>query len=101
MAKKAMLEREKKRKKMAKKASGKYQQLKEKFMNKNTSAEERVELMFALSNLPRNSRKIRQHNRCGLTGRPRGYYRKFGLSRIALRDLSSIGLLPGVTKSSW
>ncbi|MCB1834189.1 MAG: 30S ribosomal protein S14, partial [Geminicoccaceae bacterium] len=59
------------------------------------------EAVLALAKLPRNSSKIRVRNRCNLTGRPRGYYRKFGLSRIALRDLASEGLVPGVVKASW
>ena len=60
-----------------------------------------MEARWKLAELPRNSNPTRVVNRCNLTGRPRGYYRKFGLSRIALRDLASVGMIPGVTKSSW
>ena len=61
----------------------------------------RITVVLKLAKLPRNGAKIRVRNRCNLTGRPRGYYRKFGLSRIALRDMASEGQVPGVTKSSW
>ncbi len=64
-------------------------------------AEERAAAVQALNKLPRNSSPIRVRNRCAMTGRPRGYYRKFGLSRIALRDLALRGDLPGVIKASW
>ncbi len=63
--------------------------------------EERFAARLKLSELPRNSAAVRLHNRCELTGRPRGYYRKFRLSRIALRDLASSGQIPGMVKSSW
>ena len=69
--------------------------------NRDASAEERFAARLKLSKLPRNSSKSRIRNRCALTGRPRGFYRKFGLSRIALRELASDGKLPGVVKSSW
>ena len=65
------------------------------------SPEERFQAHLKLAELPRNSAKIRQRNRCQVSGRPRGYYRKFKISRIALRDLASIGQVPGVVKSSW
>jgi len=67
----------------------------------DTEYEEREEAVRKLNQLPKNSSPIRYRNRCGLTGRPRGYYRKFNLSRIALRELAHDGKLPGVTKSSW
>ena len=69
--------------------------------DKNISTEERFEARLKLAQLPRNSSKNRIRNRCLLTGRPRGVYRKFGLSRIAFRELASDGKLPGVVKSSW
>ena len=65
------------------------------------SDEERAEARYKLSKLPRNSAEVRHRNRCGLTGRPRAYYRKFNLSRIAFRELALEGMIPGVTKSSW
>ena len=70
-------------------------------IDKSCYSEERFEARFKLSKLPRNSSKSRIRNRCSLTGRPRAVYRKFGLSRIALRELASHGKLPGVVKSSW
>ena len=80
--------------------------LKEKFLNqkikdKNISLEERIKFQNKLNDLPRNGSAIRHRNRCEITGRPRGNYRKFGLSRIKLRELSMSGDLPGVVKSSW
>ena len=70
-------------------------------MNKETSMEDRFEAVMTLAKLPRNGAKIRQRNRCELTGRPRGNYRKFKLSRIKFRELASAGQIPGVIKSSW
>ena len=101
MAKVAMVERDKKRKKMAKQYAEKRAKLKAIIMDKSIPADERFQATLALAKLPRNSAKIRMRNRCALTGRPRGYYRKLNLSRIALRDLASRGELPGVVKSSW
>lgn len=101
MAKVCMVQRDIKRKKLANKFANKYKSLKSKIMNKNLSVEERFELQLKLNKLPRNSSKIRYRNRCEVTGRPRGYYRKFKMSRIALRELASLGQIPGVTKSSW
>ena len=69
--------------------------------NRDLPADERFQAMLKLAELPRNGAKIRIRNRCALSGRPRGYYRKMNLSRIAIRDLASRGELPGVTKSSW
>lgn len=89
MAKESMKAREVKREKMAKKYAAKRAQLK---------AEGDY---VALSRLPRNSNPIRQHNRCKLTGRPKGYMRQFGLSRITFREMASSGLIPGVKKASW
>ncbi len=70
-------------------------------MDKSVSLEERFKAHLTLSNLPRNSAKVRVMNRCQITGRPHGVYRKLKISRIALRDLGLHGLIPGMTKSSW
>lgn len=101
MAKVCMIERENKRKKLVKRYKTKREELKAVIRDKDIPADERFQAMLKLADLPRNSSKTRIRNRCALTGRPRGYYRKFNLSRIALRDLASRGELPGVTKSSW
>tara|TARA_Y100000590_G_scaffold465280_2_gene637142 strand:- start:13999 stop:14304 length:306 start_codon:yes stop_codon:yes gene_type:complete len=101
MAKVAMIERDKKRAKLAKQYAAKRAELKAIIKNLDIAPEERFQAVLKLAELPRNSAKNRQRNRCSLTGRPRGYYRKLSLSRIALRDLASRGELPGVTKSSW
>jgi small subunit ribosomal protein S14 len=101
MAKKSAVNRDLKRRKMAKSLENKRAALKAKIMDKEIGVEERFAAVLALAELPRNSAKIRQRNRCALTGRPRGHHRKFRLSRIAIRDLASRGELPGVTKSSW
>jgi len=86
---------------MAKSFESKRAVLKAVIYDKTTTIEDRFNAMLKLAKLPRNSSKVRIRNRCQLTGRPRGYYRKFKLSRIALRDLGSLGLLPGVRKASW
>ncbi|MBK6896582.1 MAG: 30S ribosomal protein S14 [Alphaproteobacteria bacterium] len=101
MAKLCLIERDKKRRKLVKKLAVKRAKLKAAVRNLDLSAEERFEAMLKLAEMPRNSAKIRIRNRCQLTGRPRGNFRKFSLSRIALRDLAAKGQLPGVTKSSW
>ena len=101
MAKVCMIEREKKRSRLVKKYAGKRAKLKAIVNDRSAPADERFQATLALAELPRNSSKIRLRNRCALTGRPRGYFRKLNLSRIALRDLASRGELPGVTKSSW
>lgn len=101
MAKVSAVQRDLKRRRMAKKYANKRAALKAKIMDKNIDMEERFAAVLALSDLPKNSAKIRQMNRCALTGRPHAVYRKFKLSRIAVRDLASRGELPGVTKSSW
>ena len=75
--------------------------LKDIIMNKTVPAEDRFQAVIKLSEISRNSSKVRIRNRCELSGRPRGVYRKFKLSRIALRDLASYGMIPGVVKSSW
>ena len=101
MAKVSMIEREKKRKKLVKRYKNKRAELKAIIKDQSVSPEERFQATLKLAELPRNSSKTRMRNRCALTGRPRSYYRKFNLSRIALRDLASRGELPGVVKSSW
>ena len=101
MAKVSAIHRDLKRRKMAKSKENKRVALKAIINDKNISVEERFAAVLALAELPRNSAKIRQRNRCALTGRPRSFHRKFKLSRIAIRDLASRGELPGVTKSSW
>ena len=101
MAKKCMLESEIKRKKMWKSCADRRNAVKARALDKNATLEERFAAQLELAKLPRNGSKIRMRNRCGLTGRPRGNYRKFNLSRISLRQLASLGKLPGVVKSSW
>lgn len=101
MAKVCMIERDKKRKKMVKSYAAKRASLKAIIKDQSVPAEERFQAVLQLAELPRNSSKVRMRNRCALTGRPRSYYRKFNLSRIAVRDLASRGELPGVVKSSW
>jgi len=101
MAKKSAIERNKKRMLLAKKYAGKRERLKAIAGDRELSAEERFSARMKLAQLPRNSSPVRIRNRCELTGRPRGYYRKFKLSRIALRELASNGHIPGMTKSSW
>ncbi len=101
MAKVSMVERDKKRRRLVKKYEAKRAALKAIIKDQSIPADERFQATLALAKLPRNSTKVRVRNRCALSGRPHGYYRKFNLSRIALRDLASRGELPGVTKSSW
>lgn len=101
MAKKSMIAREVKRAKLIEKFAARRAELKRMTRDETVSAEERFMAQLKLAKLPRNSSKIRLHNRCGVTGRPHGYYRKFNISRIALRELGSDGKLPGVVKSSW
>ncbi len=101
MAKKSAVERNLKRIKLAKKFSAKRTRLKAIAVDDSLSMEERFKARLKLAELPRNSSPVRQGLRCELTGRPRGNYRKFKLSRIALRDLASAGQIPGMVKSSW
>lgn len=101
MAKTSSVERNKKRERMAKKFAAKRARLKASAKDESLSMEERFQARLKLAELPRNSAPNRIRLRCGLTGRPRGNYRKFKLSRIALRDLASLGQIPGVIKSSW
>ncbi len=101
MAKTSMIEKNNRRAKMAKNKEASRKALKSKIMDKETPMEERFEAVMKLAKMPRNSAKVRIRNRCELSGRPRGVYRKFKLSRIALRELASAGQIPGVIKSSW
>jgi small subunit ribosomal protein S14 len=101
MAKTSAVEKNKNRKKLVDRYAAKRAALKAIIRNRDADPEERFEATLKLAALPRNGARNRLRNRCGLTGRPRGYYRKFGLSRIAVRDLGSIGQIPGLVKSSW
>jgi small subunit ribosomal protein S14 len=100
MAKKSMIEREKKRQGLVAKYAQKREALKEQIVGA-ASQEERMDLHRQLQRLPRNSAPNRVRNRCWVTGRSRGFFRDFGLSRHVLREMAHEGLLPGVTKSSW
>jgi small subunit ribosomal protein S14 len=101
MAKISAVAKNDRRIKLVKSAYDKRQKLKAIVMNKSISMEERFEAQVRLASLPRNSAKVRIRNRCNITGRPRGYYGAFGLSRIAIRDGAGFGLIPGIIKSSW
>ena len=101
MAKLSSVQKNLFRQKLIKKYKSKRELLKSKIKNKNLSLDERIVFQNKLNDLPRNGSSIRHRNRCEITGRPRGNYRKFGLSRIKLRELSMTGDLPGVVKSSW
>ena len=101
MAKVSSVERNLKRQRMVAKYAAKRALLKDVARNKELPVEERFAAQLKLAALPRNSAESRIRNRCQVTGRPRGYYRKMKMSRIALRELGSQGLLPGLVKSSW
>lgn len=101
MAKKSMIERETKRRKLVAQYASKRAALKAIISDESKPMEERFRASLKLAQLPRNSSATRLHNRCQLTGRPHAYYRKLKISRIALRELGSSGQLPGVVKSSW
>ena len=101
MAKVAMVEREKKRQKLVAKYAAKRAALKEIAKDESLPMEERFRARLKLAKLPRNSSETRLHNRCQVSGRPKAYYRKLKMSRIALRDLASFGQIPGMVKSSW
>jgi small subunit ribosomal protein S14 len=101
MAKTSMVERNNKRRRLAQKFKTRRTRLKTVAADRNLPAEERFAARLKLAELPRNSSPTRIRNRCELTGRPRGYYRKLKMSRIALRDLASQGQIPGMVKSSW
>jgi small subunit ribosomal protein S14 len=101
MAKLALINREKKRAKTVAKYAAKRAELFAVINNVNLSDEDRAEARLKLQQLPRNSSPSRQRNRCALTGRPRGVFRKFGLCRLKLREFAMRGEVPGMTKSSW
>src|SRR5215208_3858902 len=101
MAKKSAVEKNERRKRMVDRFKAKRAELREIVKDKSVEPEERFNATLKLAELPRNSAKVRIRNRCIMSGRPRAYYRKFGLSRIALRDLASEGRVPGVVKASW
>jgi len=101
MAKAGMVQRQVKREKLVKKYATKRAALKEIINDKEKPLEERFKASLKLAELPRNSSASRLHNRCQVTGRPKGYYRKLKMSRIALRQLASDGYIPGMVKSSW
>lgn len=100
MAKKSMIERERKRQRLVMQYAIKRETLK-KQIKEASSLKEKLTLHRKLQQLPRNSSPVRVHNRCMVTGRPKAYYRDFGLSRHVLREMAHQGLLPGVKKSSW
>lgn len=101
MAKKSAIEKNKKRQKLAERYAAKRERLKAMAIDENLPLEERFKARLKLAELPRNSAPNRVRNRCEVTGRPRGYYRKLRMSRIALRELGSHGMIPGLVKSSW
>jgi small subunit ribosomal protein S14 len=101
MAKLGSIQRNDKRKRLVKSLSNKRKSLKTEIMKKDLPLEERFSLVVKLAKLPRNSAQNRVRNRCALTGRPRGYHRKMGISRNMLRELAAQGMLPGVIKASW
>jgi small subunit ribosomal protein S14 len=101
MAKKSSIEKNDRRRRLAKKYSGKRARLKAIVKDKKLPIEDRFAAVLKLAKLPRNSARNRIRNRCTVSGRPRGYYGKLKVSRIALRDLGSSGQIPGLVKSSW
>ncbi|MFZ1416418.1 MAG: 30S ribosomal protein S14 [Defluviicoccus sp.] len=101
MAKKSLIERNKKRERLARQYARRRAELKATACDDTVPPEERFAARLKLAELPRNSSRVRVRLRCALTGRPRGNYRKFGLSRIAVRDLASNGQIPGMLKASW
>lgn len=101
MAKKSSIETNNRRRRLTKRYAAKRARLKKITQDLSLPMEERFAAQLKLAELPRNSSRVRIRNRCDITGRPRGYYRKLRMSRIALRELSSQGLIPGMAKSSW
>ncbi|MEC9367559.1 MAG: 30S ribosomal protein S14 [Pseudomonadota bacterium] len=101
MAKTSSIERNNKRRRLVKKFASRRAKLKAVARDQNVPAEDRFAARIKLAQLPRNSSKTRIRNRCDVSGRPRGFYRKLKMSRIALRDMASQGLIPGMVKSSW
>lgn len=101
MAKKSAIEKNKRRTRLVKRHAARRARLRAIAKDQSLPLDERLQASLKLAEMPRNGAAVRLHNRCELSGRPRGYYRKFRLSRIALRDLASIGQIPGMVKSSW
>ena len=101
MAKKSSVEKNNRRARRVKQYAKRWERLREVARNKALPMEERFEAQLKMAELPRNTNPTRVRNRCELTGRSRAVYRRFKLSRVALRELASVGLIPGVTKSSW
>lgn len=101
MAKKSSIVKERRREALVKLKHEKRSALKLQASNVHASEDEREAARVALNKMPKNSSPVRLHNRCQLTGRARGYYRKFKISRLCFREMASNGLIPGVTKSSW
>ena len=101
MAKTSSVEKNNRRRKLAKKFAGKRGRLKAIARDRSLTMEERFQAQIRLAELPRNSAPSRIRNRCEISGRPRAYYRKLKMSRIALRELTSKGLIPGMVKASW
>ncbi len=101
MAKKSAIENNRRKQRLAKKFAGRRQRLLEIANDKSRPMEERFEARLRLAALPRNGAVVRVRNRCEVTGRPRGFYRKMKMSRIAVRELGNSGLIPGLVKSSW
>ena len=101
MAKKSSIEKNNRRRRLVEKFAARRAALKAKAVDESLPLEERFEARLKLAELPRNSAPTRVRNRCEVTGRPRAYYRKLRMSRIALRELGSAGMIPGLVKSSW
>jgi small subunit ribosomal protein S14 len=101
MAKKSSVEKNQRRRRMVERYGTQRAELRAIVHDRTRAPEERFEATLLLAKLPRKSAKVRVRNRCALTGRPRGFHRKFGMSRIALRDLGSAGQIPGLVKASW
>ena len=101
MSKKSIVQRNLKRKDLSKSDSEKRTRLKAAIISQSLSSDEKLSAMFKLAEMRRNGSNVRIRNRCELTGRPRGNYRKFRMCRIKLRDLASAGMIPGMTKASW
>lgn len=101
MAKLSSINKNERRKKLVKKYAAKYEKLKAIANDESLDESERLIARLKMAEIPRNGNPTRVRNRCATTGRPRGYYRKFGINRIELRELGNRGLIPGLTKSSW
>jgi len=101
MAKKSSIEKNNRRRSMTARDLKKRTDLKSVIMNRETQPEERMQAVLKLAEMPRNGAKVRIRNRCEVTGRPRAYYRKLKVSRVALRELGNMGMIPGLVKSSW